>query len=88
MKHVLICLLAVCFLCSCEAEQESISHAEISTQNETSVLTESLEETEIQCDHTYGDEPVEIVGNLYIFECTECGERKVVPQGTMIGGEE
>jgi len=87
MKRLLICLLAVCFLCACEADSEGESRAETSKPDATTVLTESSDETVLPCEHAYGDEPVEIVGNLYIFECIHCGQREVVPQGTLIGGE-
>lgn len=82
MKKVCVVFLAALFLCACEGEiaesgvSQSVSSAEVS------------EETAVSCVHEFGDEPVEIVGNLYVYECSLCGEREVVPQGTLIGGEE
>lgn len=78
-----ICLLFLvalfgCCLCACEADptvSQEISH-------------EVSEVTSVSCVHSFDDDPVEIVGNLYVFECTHCGERKVVPQGILIGEEE
>ena len=87
MKRLFACLLAACCLCACEAEPADESSAVLSEEVRDTVSTEPYEETVVPCEHVFGDEPAEIVGNLYIFECVHCGERKVVPQGTLIGGE-
>ena len=83
MKKVCVLLLVALSLCACtDAPIETLS--ETSTASSISAQ-EVSEETEISCTHMFGDEPVEIVGNLYVFECTLCGAREVVPQGTLIG---
>ena len=86
MKKLCFCLLAALVLCAC-GEEPAVSQ-EV-TQDVSQAVSEvsqaASEETEVSCTHRYGDEPVEIVGNLYVYECADCGERKVVPQGTLIG---
>lgn len=87
MKKLCFCLLAALLLCAC-GEEPAVSQ-EV-TQDVSQAVSETVsqaasEETEVSCTHRYGDEPVEIVGNLYVYECADCGERKVVPQGTLIG---
>lgn len=80
MKRVLWIALAALLLCAC-GDEPTVS------QEVTREVSQAVsEETESSCEHRYGDEPVEIVGNLYVYECADCGERKVVPQGTPIGG--
>ena len=87
MKRTILLLLAALFLCACGAEPTVSQEV---TQDVSQAVSEASqaasEETEVSCTHRYGDEPVEIVGNLYVYECADCGERKVVPQGTLIGG--
>lgn len=83
MKKICLLLLAALLLCAC-GEEPAVSQDVSQTVLEES--TAVSEETEVSCTHRYGDEPVEIVGNLYVYECADCGERKVVPQGTPIGG--
>ena len=79
MKKLCFCLLAALLLCACGEEPAG-------SQEVTRDVSQAVsEETEVSCTHRYGDEPVEIVGNLYVYECADCGERKVVPQGTLIG---
>ena len=87
MKKLCFCLLAALLLSAC-GEEPAVSQ-EV-TQDVSQAVSETVsqaasEETEVSCTHRYGDEPVEIVGNLYVYECADCGERKVVPQGTLIG---
>ena len=79
MKKLCFCLLAALLLCACGEEPA------VSQEVTQDVSQAASEETEVSCTHRYGDEPVEIVGNLYVYECAVCGERKVVPQGTLIG---
>lgn len=78
MKKICLLLLAALVLCAC-GEEPTVSEA---------VSQEVSQQSEVTCAHEFGDEPVEIVGNLYVFECVHCGEREVVPQGTLIGGNE
>ena len=94
MKKLCFCLLAALLLCACGEEPavsqevtQDVSQAvsETVSQAVSEVSQAASEETEVSCTHRYGDEPVEIVGNLYVYECADCGERKVVPQGTLIG---
>ena len=91
MKKLCFCLLAALLLCAC-GEEPAVSQdvTQDVTQDVSQAVSEvsqaASEETEVSCTHRYGDEPVEIVGNLYVYECADCGERKVVPQGTPIGG--
>ena len=88
MKKLCFYLLTALLLSAC-VEEPTVSK-EV-TQDDSQTVSEASqavsEETEGSCTHRYGDEPVESVGNLYIYECVHCGERKVVPQGTLIGGE-
>ena len=90
MKKLCFCLLAALLLCAC-GEEPAVSQdvTQDVTQDVSQAVSEvsqaASEETEVSCTHRYGDEPVEIVGNLYVYECADCGERKVVPQGTLIG---
>lgn len=90
MKKLCFCLLAALLLCAC-GEEPAVSQdvTQDVTQDVSQAVSEvsqaASEETEVSCTHRYGDEPVEIVGNLYVYECADCGERKVVPQGTPIG---
>ena len=83
MKKLCFFLLAALLLCAC-GEEPAVSQDVSQAVSEVSQA--ASEETEVSCTHRYGDEPVEIVGNLYVYECADCGERKVVPQGTLIGG--
>ena len=90
MKKLCFCLLAALLLCACGEEpavsQEVTRDVSHDVSQEVSEVSQAAsEETEVSCTHRYGDEPVEIVGNLYVYECADCGERKVVPQGTLIG---
>ena len=86
MKKLCFCLFAALLLCAC-GEEPAVSQEvpQDVSQAVSEVSQAASEETEVSCTHRYGDEPVEIVGNLYVYECADCGERKVVPQGTLIG---
>lgn len=79
MKKIFLLLLAATVLCACEPSPTGESVADSAPVSQA---------VETSCTHEFGDEPVEIVGNLYVYECALCGEREVVPQGTLIGGEE
>lgn len=79
MKKAFIFLAAALLLTACAPEE---------TVSETSSPEVVSEETSAACEHVYGDTPVETVGNLEIYECSLCGEQKVVANGTLIGGEE
>ena len=81
MKRLIVLFCATRFLCACGDDLPR--EGDGSTVAETSSV-----ELSVACTHAFGDEPVEIVGNLYVFECVHCGAREVDPQGTPIGGEE
>lgn len=101
MKKLCLFLLAALLLCACdpepafsEAASELVSEAasDIVSETVSDIVSEELSEVVSEegsgvCEHDFGDEPVEIVGNLYVYECVHCGARTVVPQGTLIGGE-
>lgn len=71
---------------ACTSDDEKTSSTASSAEGISAALT-SAAESSVACKHVYGDAPTETVGNLDIYECIHCGERKVVANGTLIGGE-
>lgn len=78
MKYILLICSFALFLCACEPTDECTEPIESTAISEVSLG---------ECVHEYGSEPIDTVGNIEFYECQKCGERKVVANGSLIGGE-
>ena len=80
MKRVLLVCSITVLLCACEPANDGSGIS----QTEPSSVSEC---TTSACAHVYGSEPIDTVGNIDFYECQKCGERKIIANGSAMGGE-